>query len=101
MNPDRLIACFEHYLNLEKNSISRATAEQRMLEKLSRSLTEDIAPLLPSGITFSDHDALIAFEKIWFDLISRIHGDPWKLSEKVIEEIRAAQIPNLLRITSR
>src|SRR3990172_8416355 len=42
MDPDKLIACFEHYLVLEGNLITRAIAEQRMLEKLARSLTDDI-----------------------------------------------------------
>jgi predicted nucleotidyltransferase component of viral defense system len=44
MTPDKLIACFEHYLKLEGKPITRAAAEQRMLEKLTRSLTEDIRP---------------------------------------------------------
>ena len=35
-----------------------AVAEQRMLEKLTRSLTEDIAPLLPIGVRFDDNDAM-------------------------------------------
>jgi len=49
IDPDKLIACFEHYLVLEGKPISRAVDEQRMLEKLARSLTEDSAPLLPGG----------------------------------------------------
>jgi predicted nucleotidyltransferase component of viral defense system len=64
MDPDKLIACFDHYLALEGKPITRAIAEQRMLEKLTRSLTEDIAPLLPAGIRFNDDDALQAFERV-------------------------------------
>ncbi|NNH33279.1 hypothetical protein C9413_28860 [Rhizobium sp. SEMIA 4085] len=45
LDAGRLVAAFEHYLSLEENVISRANAEQRMLEKLTKSLTEDIAPL--------------------------------------------------------
>ncbi len=97
MEPTKLIACFEHYLALEAKSISRAIAEQRMLEKLTRSLTEDISPLLPAGIHFNDEDALRAFERVWKDLISRIQGDAWKLTEKVIGEIRANKYGNLLK----
>ncbi len=67
-------------------SIGRAAAEQRMLEKLQRSLTEDIAPLLPAGITFTEDDAIVAFSKGWVELISRIAGKPWKLSQGVIDE---------------
>lgn len=93
----KLVACFEHYLSLQQQSISKAEAEQRMLEKLQKSLIEDIAPLLPVGITFNDDDALAAFGNVWFELIARISGDPWKLSEKVIDELRKKRMPKLLR----
>ena len=46
---DKMIQCFDHYLNLEGTLISRAAAEQRLLERFERSLTEDIAALLPRG----------------------------------------------------
>jgi len=97
MDPDKLIACFAHYLSLEGKPISRANAEQRMLEKLRRSLTEDIAPLLPAGIRFDDDDAIDAFNNVWIQLVVRIKGDPWKLSEQVINELRNGKMPNLLR----
>ena len=63
--PEKVIACFDHYLALEGKPITRAIAEQRMLEKLTRSLTEDITPLLPVGIQFGDLDAIHAFERVW------------------------------------
>ena len=94
---DKLIGCFEHYLALEGKPISRAVAEQRMLEKMARSLTEDIAPLLPAGVDYRDNDAIAAFERVWRDLIVRIKGDSWKLSEKAIEEIRTTMIPGFLQ----
>lgn len=97
MDSGKLIACFEHYLALEGQSISRAEAEQRMLQKLQGSLTEDIAPLLPAGITFSEEDAILAFGKVWFDLIARISGEPWKLSQEVIDQLRKEKMPSLLR----
>lgn len=96
MNPDTLLACFDHYLALEGKPITRANAEQRMLEKLTRSLTEDIAPLLPSGIHFHEDDAVAAFESIWTTLIARIKGDPWKQTERAIEELRKKKYPVLL-----
>lgn len=97
LDPDKLMACFEHYLALEGKPITRAAAEQRMLEKLTRSLTEDIGPLLPAGIRFNDDDALQAFERVWRDLIARIKGDAWKLTGRAIEEIRQKKYPDLLR----
>ena len=96
MTSDKLIACFEHYLKLEGKPITRAAAEQRMLEKLTRSLTEDIAPLLSAGIRFNDDDAIDAFEKVWIELIIKIKGDAWKLTDKSIEELRQKRYPDLL-----
>jgi len=96
MDRGKLIACFEHYLALEGKPITRAVAEQRMLEKLTRSLIEDIAPLLPAGVRFNDDDAMQAFERVWKELIVRIKGDAWKLTDKVLEELRAKKYPGLL-----
>ncbi|MDR3572361.1 MAG: nucleotidyl transferase AbiEii/AbiGii toxin family protein [Anaerolineaceae bacterium] len=100
MAPDTLIACFEHYLKLEGKPITRAAAEQRMLEKLTRSLTEDIGPLLSAGVRFNDDEAIDAFEKVWTELIIKIKGDAWKLTDKAIEELRQKRYPNLLRTRS-
>jgi predicted nucleotidyltransferase component of viral defense system len=91
-----VIDCFDHYLALEGKPITRAMAEQRMLEKLTRSLTEDVAPMLPVGARWSDEDAIQAFERVWTELIARIGGDTWKLSGAVIEELRAKRYPALL-----
>lgn len=96
LDPDKLIACFVHYLALEGKPITRAMAEQRMLEKLTRSLTEDIAPLLPAGVRFHDDDALQAFEGVWTKLIMRIKGDAWKLTDRALEELRMKKYPGLL-----
>jgi predicted nucleotidyltransferase component of viral defense system len=96
MNPDTLLVCFDHYLALEGKPISRANAEQRMLEKLTHSLTEDIAPLLPPGVHFHEDDAVAAFESIWTTLIARMKGDPWKQTDRAIEELRQKKYPSLL-----
>ena len=97
LDAGKLIACFEHYLALEGKPISRAIAEQRMLEKLTRSLTEDIEPLLPPNISFNHGDAVQAFEQVWKQLIVRIQGDPWKLTGNVIADLQARDYPDLLR----
>lgn len=96
MDPDKLIACFDHYLALEGKPITRAIAEQRMLEKLTRSLIEDIAPLLPTGVRFNDDDATQAFEHVWNELITRIKGEPWKLTDQALEALREKRYPGLL-----
>ncbi len=97
LDADRLVASFEHYLSLEGVSITRAVAEQRMLEKLTRSLTEDIAPLLPAGVHFSDDDAVEAFGRVWNDLVVRLKGDAWKLTDKVVAELQTNGYPTLLK----
>lgn len=97
LNTGKVIACFEHYLELEGHPISRAEAEQRMLEKLTRSLTEDIDPLLPAGVRFSEDDAIEAFGKVWKELVIRIKGDAWKLTDEAVEELREKKYPKLLK----
>ena len=96
IDPEKLITCFDHYLALEGKPVTRAVAEQRMLEKLKRSLIDDIAPLLPVGVQFNDDDAIHAFERVWKELITRIKGDPWKLTGKALEELREKKYPGLL-----
>ena len=97
LDRNKLLQCFEHYLQLEGNTITRATAEERMLQKLDRSLTEDIQPLLPVGIYFTKEDATRAFEAVWKQLVVHLNGDEWKLTEKVIAELRKTRLPDLLR----
>jgi predicted nucleotidyltransferase component of viral defense system len=96
LDRERVVSCFHHYLALEGHTISRAIAEERMLKKLNRSLTEDVAPLLPAGVKFDDDAAIAAFGRIWGELIGRIPGDSWKSSKTVIDTIRKAKIPMLL-----
>lgn len=96
MVPEKIIACFEHYLALEGRPITRAMAEQRMLEKLTRSLTEDVAPMLPAGVRWNDADAIEAFGLVWTTLVARLDGDAWKRSEEIIERLRADRYPALL-----
>ena len=61
LDHDRLLACFRQYMKHEGHPITRAVAEERMLNKLNTSLTEDITPLLPPGVHFDDDTAVAAF----------------------------------------
>jgi hypothetical protein len=96
LDPAKVIAAFHHYLAHEGMQISRANAEERMLDKLTRSLTDDIAPMLAADIVYRDDDALEAFERVWFRLIVGLNGEAWHKSEAVIDEFRATSLPNLL-----
>ncbi len=93
---ERLLDCFHHYLGLEGVSISRANAEERMLGKLSRSLTEDISPLLPPGVLFDDKTAMAAFGRVWNELVTKLPGEPWKSSNAAIARLRETTLPHLL-----
>jgi predicted nucleotidyltransferase component of viral defense system len=96
LDADRLVACLDHYLALEGHPITRAVAEERMLQKLARSLTDDIEPLLPAGVRFGQPEAIDAFNRVWTLLIARLPGSAWKLSDDAIAQLRAAKYPRLL-----
>ena len=96
IDDDKLVACFYHYLKLEGQQITRAMAEQRMLQKLTASLIEDIAPLLPTGVRYGESDAVEAFNAIWTRLIMKLKGEPWKSSDEAIAELRLKRFPGLL-----
>jgi hypothetical protein len=66
-----------------------------MLKKLDRSLAEDIEPLLPAGVSFSEEDARLAFEAVWKEIVVNLKGEEWKLTQKVIAELRKARLPGL------
>jgi len=96
LDRDRLLACFRQYMKHEGHPITRAVAEERMLNKLNTSLTEDITPLLPPGVHVDDDTAVAAFGRVWHDLIVQLPGEPWKSTSTVIATIRATKIPTLL-----
>jgi predicted nucleotidyltransferase component of viral defense system len=96
LNADTLLACFTHYVNMDDKRLTRAHAEERMLSKLTGSLHEDIAPMLPAGIHFDEEESLRAFNAIWRRLIVNMKGDAWKNSAQVIEHLRATRHPQLL-----
>lgn len=92
----RVVATFHHYLAHEGHQITRANAQERMLAKLTRSLTDDIAPLLAAGVNYAPAEAQRAFERVWLQLIALLHGAPWQHSEAVIQELRETSYPTLL-----
>jgi hypothetical protein len=52
--------------------------------------------LLPTGVRFSDEEAIRAFERVWQELIVSIAGDAWKLTDRVLDELRTRRFPGLL-----
>ena len=67
-----------------------------MLKKLNQRLTEDIAALLPAGVSFTDDDARAAFGRIWREVVVRIPGESWKSAKAAIDALRKARYPALL-----
>ncbi len=59
-----------------------------MLKKLTRSLTEDIEPLLPVGVRFDETVAIEAFNDVWSTPIARLGGDAWRLTADVVAQLR-------------
>jgi len=41
----------------------------------------------PANVRFNDDDAMLTFERVWKELIARIKGDTWKLTDKVLKEL--------------
>ena len=66
-----------------------------MLDKLTRSLTDDIRPMLAADVVYGDDEALEAFARVWFGLIVGLNGEPWHKSEAVIDEFRSTSLPKL------
>jgi predicted nucleotidyltransferase component of viral defense system len=95
LDRDKVVTCLNHYLALEDHPISRAEAEERMLKKLTRSLTEDIEPLLPVGVRFDETVAIDAFNDVWSTLVARLRGDAWRLTGDVVAQLRT-KYPRLL-----
>ena len=73
------------------------TAINKLLFRQPLRYSEDIGPLLPTGALFNDDDSIEAFGRVWTQLIVHVQGEPWKLSDKAIEELRQKKYPNLLR----
>ncbi len=96
IDDDKLVACFHHYLKLEGQHITRAMAERRMLQKLTTSLVEDIAPLLPVGVRYDESEAVEAFNGIWARLVTKLKGEPWKASDEAVAELRLKRFPGVL-----
>lgn len=96
LDPEKVVAAFNHYLKLENKPISRAEAEERMLEKFNHDLVEDVVPLLPIGVEFTMANAVSAVETVWHQFVARIDGSPWKLTQTAVDEIRKT-IPSFLK----
>jgi predicted nucleotidyltransferase component of viral defense system len=76
IDDEKVISCFERYIQNEGHSISRGEFEKNLIAKLNDpAFLNDITPLLPTGIIYN---AEIAGKLIQERLITRLGGEQWK-----------------------
>jgi len=75
-DPDKVVACFECYMQKEGNVVSRAEFEANLYAKQTDAgFLNDVAPLLTPNI---EYDAKLAFSVVLDQLVSRLPGAPWR-----------------------
>jgi predicted nucleotidyltransferase component of viral defense system len=75
-SPDRVIACFQRYMDEGGHCASRAQFEENLAAKRTDTrFISDIEPLLPSSAAW---DVDTAMDLVLAELVSRIPGDPWQ-----------------------
>jgi len=80
IDDQKVVKCFERYLDHGGISVSRAEFEQNLSAKLEApAFLDDMDPLLPAGV---EYKATIAGELIQERLIAKLRGNPWKSSGK-------------------
>ena len=84
----QVVELFLRYLRVDKLSLSRAQAEERMFAKLvNPGFLADIRPLLTPAAADSLTDEVIsaAFSAVFSSFIIRLPGKPWARTEEMIE----------------
>jgi predicted nucleotidyltransferase component of viral defense system len=75
-NPDRVIECFQRYMDHDGAAVSRAEFEANLAAKLASAVfLEDLRPLVPPE---AEYDPVEAAEVVKDALIARLPGEPWK-----------------------
>jgi predicted nucleotidyltransferase component of viral defense system len=76
INAEQIIECFQHYMQQDSLSVSRAEFEKNMHEKLSSSdFLVDMQALLQVE---HKHDPVEEYKLVHQELISKLPGDTWK-----------------------
>ena len=53
--------------------------------------------MLPTGVPYEESDAVEGFNGIWRRLVTKLKGEPWKLTGEAIAELRLKRFPELLQ----
>jgi predicted nucleotidyltransferase component of viral defense system len=91
LDTDRVLALFAQYMEAQGKSLTRAQAEQRMLNKLVHAdFLADIRPLLAAdaAAALTDDKVNASFMDVFTRLIARFPGEPWALTEKRLTHYR-------------
>ena len=95
-------ACtFYHNQRGARTRLTRAVAEERLLDKLSQrnnprvNLTSEVQRLLPQGARYTQDDALTTLAYVFSDLLPELAGLPWKSAPDVLR--RQSQTHPVLR----
>ena len=76
LDDEKVVECFERYLEEGETRISRAEFEANLAAKLQApAFLNDIAPLMRTGIRYDVADAAVLVRK---RLIAKLRGEPWK-----------------------
>ncbi len=76
LDDEKVVECFERYLEEGDTRISRAEFEANLTAKLQApAFVDDIAPLLPTGARYDIADAAVLVHE---RLIAKLRGEPWK-----------------------
>lgn len=86
---DGTLACHRKLEERAGITVSRAMAEERMLDKIRKGILGNIPEFLPKHASFDERDALKGFERVWRQLVIHLPGSPWKLTEQTLDELRA------------
>ncbi len=73
---NRIVECFQRYMDHEGATVSRAEFEANLAAKLRRDVfIEDIRLLIPAD---AEYDPIAASEIVQHELIAKLPGEPWK-----------------------
>jgi len=81
----RVVALFAQYMDAQGKNLTRAQAEQRMLNKLAHAdLLADVRPLLAvdAAAALNEDNMNAAFMDVFTRFVARISGAPWALTEE-------------------
>lgn len=81
---DRVVHCFQRYLEHDGRTVSRAELEANLQRKMSdRSFAADIQPLLAAGVAW---DLKEAWRWLAAEVLPLLPGEPWRGSDKEVDE---------------